>query len=74
MDFDNKKRSIFHIAVENSHENIFNLLEIGSFRDLLADLVYRDGNNLLHLVARLASQGKLNAILGAAHQCNENYI
>ena len=35
---DHKKRSMFHIAVEKRHESIFNLLVVGSIRDLLAEI------------------------------------
>ncbi|KAK7816503.1 hypothetical protein CFP56_043987, partial [Quercus suber] len=44
---DHKKRSIFHIAVEKRHESIFNLLAVGSIRDLLANRINEDGNNIL---------------------------
>ena len=64
---DHKKRSIFHIAVEK-HQSIFNLLAVGSIRDLLADNINEDGNNMLHLAAGLAPEDKLNAISGAALQ------
>ena len=58
---DHKKRNIFHIAVEKRHESIFNLLAVGSIRDLLADRINEDGN-MLHLAAGLAPEEKLNAI------------
>ena len=70
FDFDllwkiDNERSIFHIAVEQRHESIFNLL-IGSIRDIIVDGINEDGNNILHLAAELAPQEKLNAISGAA--------
>ncbi|KAM3761740.1 hypothetical protein ACB098_01G291200 [Castanea mollissima] len=71
---DNKKRSIFHIAVEKRHESIFNLLVGGSIRDLLADRINEDGNNMLHLAAGLAPEEKLNAISGAALQMQRELL
>ena len=71
---DNKKRSIFHIAVEKRHESIFNLLAVGSIRDLLADNINEDGNNMLHLAAGLAPEDKLNAISGAALQMQRELL
>ncbi|GMY13700.1 isoform 2 of ankyrin repeat domain-containing protein 17, partial [Fagus crenata] len=68
-------RSIFHIAVEKRHESIFGLLnEIGSIRDLISDSIDKDGNNILHLVAGLAPQDKLNAISGAALQMQRELL
>ena len=66
LKIDHKKRSIFHIVVEKRHECIFNLLAVGSIRDLLADRINEDRNIMLHLAAGLAPEEKLNAILGAA--------
>ncbi|XP_065624781.1 uncharacterized protein LOC111993963 [Quercus suber] len=71
---DDKKRSIFHIAVEKRHESIFNLLVVGSIRDLLADRINEDGNNMLHLAAGLAPEEKLNAISGAALQMQRELL
>ena len=50
FDFDllwkiDNKRSIFHIAVEQRHESIFNLL-IGSIRDIIVDGMNEDGSNI----------------------------
>jgi ankyrin repeat protein len=68
-------RSIFHIAVEKRHESIIGLLnEIGPIRDLISDSINKDGNNILHLVAGLAPQDKLNAISGAALQMQRELL
>ena len=71
---DHKKRSMFHIAVEKRHESIFNLLVVGSIRDLLADRINEYGNNILHLAAGLAPEEKLNAISGAALQMQRELL
>ena len=78
FDFDllwkiDNERSIFHIAVEQRHESIFNLL-IGSIRDIIVDGINEDGNNILHLAAGLAPQEKLNAISGAALQMQRELL
>ena len=78
FDFDllwktNNKKSIFHIAVEKRHESIFNLLT-GPIRDIIVDKIHEDGNNILHLAARLAPQEKLNAISGAALQMQRKIL
>ncbi|XP_030944681.1 uncharacterized protein LOC115969219 [Quercus lobata] len=62
------RREVYFIAVEKRHESIFNLLAVGSIRDLLAYRIDEDGNNMLHLAAGLAPEDKLNAISGAALQ------
>ena len=72
---DQTNRSIFHIAVKERHESIFNLLhEIGSFKDLIVENTTNGGNNMLHLAAKLAPQHKLNAISGAALQLQQELL
>ncbi|KAK4604107.1 hypothetical protein RGQ29_012567 [Quercus rubra] len=72
---DQTNRSIFHIAVKERHESIFNLLhEIGSFKDLIVENITNGGNNMLHLAAKLAPQHKLNAISGAALQLQQELL
>ncbi|KAA8541269.1 hypothetical protein F0562_025232 [Nyssa sinensis] len=70
LKINNKKQSIFHIAVLNRHEHIFNLIyEIGSLKELIA--TYRDpedDNNMLHLAAKLAPPNQINVVSGAALQ------
>jgi hypothetical protein len=57
-------------------KNIFNLLnELGSIKDLLVEYISEDdGNYMLHLAAKLASQYKLNAIPGAALQMQQELL
>ncbi|GMY13705.1 isoform 2 of ankyrin repeat domain-containing protein 17 [Fagus crenata] len=73
---DTQERTIFHIAVEERHESIFNILvnEIGSIKDILLDITTKDGNNMLHLAAKLAPEHKLNAISGAALQMQQELL
>ncbi|KAL0014004.1 hypothetical protein SO802_001073 [Lithocarpus litseifolius] len=68
-------KSIFHVAAEKRHESIFYLLnEIGSIGDLIIDAIEADGSNILHLVAELAPNEKLNAISGAALQMQREML
>ncbi|VFQ96376.1 unnamed protein product [Cuscuta campestris] len=66
---DDNKCSVFHIAVENRSENVFNLLCQKSIqmRDL-AEMVDVHGNGILHLAGKLAPPHKLNSVSGAALQ------
>ena len=71
---DNSK-SIFHVAVEERHESIFNLLhELGSVGEIIVERRFENGSNILHLAARLALQEKLNAISGAALQMQRELL
>ncbi|XP_057985756.1 uncharacterized protein LOC110652274 isoform X2 [Hevea brasiliensis] len=66
---DNENHNLFHIAVMNRQENVFNLLyQISDYKHRL--LVSEDifGNNILHLAGKLAPQHRLNLISGAALQ------
>ncbi|GER36061.1 ankyrin repeat-containing protein [Striga asiatica] len=55
------KQYIFHVAVENRSEKVFNLIyQTSSLRHQYSDLVDANGNTLLHLAARLAPPHKLN--------------
>lgn len=61
--------SIFHIAVSRRYLKVFNLMyELGGVKDLIATYIDNDGNNILHLAAKLAPQTQLNTIPGAALQ------
>ncbi|KAI3455905.1 hypothetical protein Pfo_012568 [Paulownia fortunei] len=69
------KHSIFHIAVLHRHVQVFNLLyELGGVKDLIATYIDEDGNNMLHLAARLAPQNQLNCIPGAALQMQREVL
>ncbi|GFP89174.1 ankyrin repeat ph and sec7 domain containing protein secg [Phtheirospermum japonicum] len=63
------KQYIFHVAVENRSEKVFNLLyQTSNLKHQYSDLVDNSGNTLLHLAGRLAPSHKLNLISGAALQ------
>nr|XP_043634216.1 uncharacterized protein LOC122605357 [Erigeron canadensis] len=56
-------QTIFHIAVENRHEGIYNMLyEIGYMKDSITSLDDENGNNMLHLVAKIAKKKKLEQV------------
>ena len=68
-------KSIFHVAVEERHESIFNLLhELGSVGEIIVERRFENRSNILHLAARLAPQEKLNAISGAALQMQRELL
>ena len=72
---DNEGRTIFHIAVQERHDSIFCLLnELGSIKNLILEIITEDGNNMLHLAAKLAPEQKLNAISGAALQMQQELL
>ncbi|KAJ6363291.1 hypothetical protein OIU78_003464 [Salix suchowensis] len=73
---DQNTYSIFHIAILNRHEDIFKMIyQIGSIKNVIT--IYKDGegNNMLHLAARvLESPSRLNAIPGAALQLQHELL
>ncbi|KAG5242769.1 ankyrin repeat-containing protein [Salix suchowensis] len=51
---DQNTYSIFHIAILNRHEDIFRIIyQIGSIKNLIATYKDKEGNNMLHLAAKL---------------------
>ncbi|KAG8367679.1 hypothetical protein BUALT_Bualt16G0098000 [Buddleja alternifolia] len=65
----NTDYNIFHIAVKNRCENVYNLVyRMGAHKNHFADLWDNSGNSLLHLCAQLAPPHKLNLVSGAALQ------
>ncbi|XP_065635646.1 ankyrin repeat-containing protein At5g02620 isoform X2 [Quercus suber] len=72
---DHKNRSLFHIAVLNRHESIFNLIyEIGAIKDLIAAYKDENNNNILHLAANLAPLSRLQIVSGAALQMQRELL
>ncbi|XP_031124143.1 ankyrin repeat-containing protein NPR4-like isoform X1 [Ipomoea triloba] len=46
--------SIFHVAVLHRQERVFNIIyNIGVYKDLITSIRDRDGNNILHLAAKV---------------------
>lgn len=63
------ERIFLHIAVENRCEKVFNLMyQMSDYKDAFSSIKDKDGDTLLHLVARLAPSHKLNRVPGAALQ------
>lgn len=72
---DEEKQSMFHIAVLHRHASLFNLIyELGSMKDVIT--AYKDhmGNNMLHLVAKLPDQNRLNMVSGGALQMQRELV
>ncbi|KAL3623604.1 hypothetical protein CASFOL_032420 [Castilleja foliolosa] len=60
---------IFHVAVENRSEKVFNLIyQTRNLKDQYFDMADKSGNTLLHLAGKLAPSHKLNLVSGAALQ------
>ncbi|KAK9938937.1 hypothetical protein M0R45_015648 [Rubus argutus] len=72
---DEKNRTIIHVAVLHRHASIFNLVhEIGSIKDII--LTYEDdqGNNIVHMAAKVAPQSQLNLVSGVALQMQRELV
>ncbi|KAJ4702443.1 Ankyrin repeat family protein [Melia azedarach] len=75
IDSAENKYSIFHIAVKNRQEDIFKLIyEIGSSKEILLMCQDSEGNNILHLAAKLAPSSRLNIVSGAALQMQRELL
>ncbi|CAI9291948.1 unnamed protein product [Lactuca saligna] len=71
---DDKGQTIFHIAIKRRHAKIYNLLyEIGSRKDLITPIKDKNGNNMLHLVAKSAKPKRFQNVSGVAYKCNGSY-
>nr|XP_023903616.1 ankyrin repeat-containing protein ITN1-like [Quercus suber] len=72
---DAKCRSIFHIAVLNRQETVFNLIyEIGAIKDMVLHYVDEENYNILHLAGKLAPSSRLNMVSGAALQMQREFL
>ncbi|XP_073277843.1 uncharacterized protein [Primulina huaijiensis] len=61
--------NIFLLAVINRRENVFNLLyQMSEHKKLATQLTDNEGNNILHLVGKLAPPAQLHLVSGAALQ------
>ena len=68
-ELDSENRTILHIAVLHRHASIFNVVhQIGHIKDIIVTFEDDEGNNLLHLAGKLAPQGQLELVSGAAFQ------
>lgn len=72
---DGKRKSIFHVAVENRQEKVFSLIyEMGEFLDYLPYYFDEQNSSLLELAARKADPSKLNRVSGAAFQMHRELL
>lgn len=72
---DENRYTIFHIAVKHRQEEIFKLIyEIGAIKDLIATYKDENGNNMLHLAAKLAPPHRLNCVSGATLQMQREIL
>ncbi|KGN49940.2 hypothetical protein Csa_000550 [Cucumis sativus] len=74
---DDDGKSIFHVAVENRLEDVFNLIyEIGGLKDFSAKYrtTLKGKYNILHLAAKLAAPNHLNRVSGAALQMQRELL
>ena len=69
-EFNHQMQSIIHMAVLYRHPKIFNLIHAysGSKDIILAYEDNDDGNNILHLAAKIAPPDRLELVSGAAFQ------
>nr|XP_048328477.1 uncharacterized protein LOC107416690 [Ziziphus jujuba var. spinosa] len=66
---DNQRRNIFHLAVLDRRENVFNLLyQMTDNKKYLVQQYDKHTNTILHLVACLAPEDRLNLVSGPALQ------
>ncbi|CAH1454447.1 unnamed protein product [Lactuca virosa] len=72
---DDKGQTIFHIAIKRRQAKIYNLLyEIGSMKDLIAPIKDKNGNNMLHLVAKSAKPKRFQNVSGVALQMQRELL
>jgi ankyrin repeat protein len=73
---DQNTYSIFHIAILNRHEDILMMIyQIASIKNVMTIYKDREGNNMLHLAAKvLESPSRLNVIPGAALQLQRELL
>ncbi|KAJ0017388.1 hypothetical protein Pint_11981 [Pistacia integerrima] len=64
-----KNQNLFHLAIINRQEKVFNLIyRLNDRKHLLLTSEDGDKNNILHLAGKLAPENRLNVIPGAALQ------
>lgn len=72
---DDRNRTIIHVAVLHRHASIFNLVhEIGSIKDVIVTYADDQGNNIVHMAAKLAPQNQLNLVSGVALQMHRELV
>ncbi|KAK4270673.1 hypothetical protein QN277_019451 [Acacia crassicarpa] len=75
-ELDDNFQSIIHIAVLHRHATIFNVIhDLGSIKDIIVTFIdEHDGNNLLHLAAKLPLPNRLELVSGAAFQMKHELL
>lgn len=75
-DDDDDSKSIFHVAVENRLENVFNLIkEIGKLNEFSTKYrTFQGKYSILHLAGKLAAPNHLNRVSGAALQMQREML
>ncbi|XP_016486409.1 uncharacterized protein LOC107806705 isoform X2 [Nicotiana tabacum] len=64
-----ENHNLFHLAVINRHEKVFNFIyQLSLYKHLVTTDEDTSGNNILHMAGKLAPLGRLNLISGAALQ------
>ena len=72
---DNQNRSLFHIAVLNQQESVFNLIyETAEAKEIILTYVDDKNKNILHLARYLAPSSRLNIVSGAALQMQQELL
>ncbi|XP_050262516.1 ankyrin repeat-containing protein ITN1-like isoform X4 [Quercus robur] len=73
---DSRNRSLFHIAVINRQESVFNLIhEVVTFKEIILTKYDKPENeNILHLAGYLAPPSRLNIVSGAALQMQRELL
>ncbi|KAI3506058.1 hypothetical protein L1887_28413 [Cichorium endivia] len=67
--------SIFHAAVKHRYQDIYNLLfEIGSMKELITTIEDKNGNNMLHLVAKIPNPNRYQNVPGVALQMQRELL
>ncbi|TYJ99316.1 ankyrin repeat-containing protein [Cucumis melo var. makuwa] len=75
-DDEDDSKSIFHVAVENRLENVFNLInEIGKLNEFSTKYrTFKGKYSILHLAGNLAAPNHLNRVSGAALQMQREML
>ena len=72
---DDNNRKIFQISIKYRQESIFKLIhEIGIFKIMIATGCDNDNNNMLHLARKSDQANRLNIVLRAALQMQQELL
>jgi ankyrin repeat protein len=73
--FDQNNKNLFHIAILNRQESVFNLIyEMGALKDMILRIRDVKRNNMLHLAGQVAPPNRLNIVSGAALQMQRELL